>query len=116
MMELFAPHLPLLDLIFIGTGYALSQAIVFRAGTFSVASSGFAALGAYCAAILTVKQGLHPAAAVAMGTMLGLLAGLLLAMPLVPRHAACHAPLSAALEDDLPHPFAALAALKAPKQ
>jgi len=81
-MELFAPHLPLLDLIFIGTGYALSQAIVFRAGTFSVASSGFAALGAYCAAILTVKQGLHPAAAVAMGTMLGLLAGLLLAMPL----------------------------------
>jgi branched-chain amino acid transport system permease protein len=82
MMELFAPHLPLLDLIFIGTGYALSQAIVFRAGTFSVASSGFAALGAYCAAILTVKQGLHPAAAVAMGTMLGLLAGLLLAMPL----------------------------------
>ena len=40
----------------------------------------------------------------------------LLAMPLVPRHAACHAPLSAALEDDLPHPFAALAALKAPKQ
>jgi branched-chain amino acid transport system permease protein len=82
MMELFAPHLPLLDLIFIGTGYALSQAIVFRAGTFSVASSGFAALGAYCAAILTVKQGVHPAAAVAMGTMLGLLAGLLLAMPL----------------------------------
>lgn len=82
MMELFAPHLPLLDLIFIGTGYALSQAIVFRAGTFSVASSGFAALGAYCAAILTVKQGVHPAAAVAMGTLLGLMAGLLLALPL----------------------------------
>ena len=82
MMELLAPHLPLLDLIFIGTGYALSQAIVFRAGTFSVASSGFAALGAYCAAILTVKQGVHPAAAVAMGTLLGLMAGLLLAMPL----------------------------------
>ncbi len=41
---------------------------------------------------------------------------LLLAMPLVPRHLACHAPLSAALEDDLPHPFAALVALKTPKQ
>jgi len=40
----------------------------------------------------------------------------LLAMPLVPRHDDCHAPLSAALEDDLPHPFAALASLKAPKQ
>jgi branched-chain amino acid transport system permease protein len=82
MMNLIAPHLPLLDLIFIGTGYALSQAIVFRAGTFSVATSGFAALGAYCAAILTVKQGMHPAAAVALGTFLGLLAGLMLAMPL----------------------------------
>ena len=66
MMNLIAPHLPLLDLIFIGTGYALSQAIVFRAGTFSVATSGFAALGAYCTAILTVKAGLHPALGVAM--------------------------------------------------
>mgnify|MGYP000865033215 FL=1 len=54
MMNFFAPHLPLLDLIFVGTGYALSQAIVFRAGTFSVATSGFAAVGAYAAAILTV--------------------------------------------------------------
>jgi branched-chain amino acid transport system permease protein len=82
MMNLIAPHLPLLDLIFIGTGYALSQAIVFRAGTFSVATSGFAALGAYCAAILTVKTGLHPALAVACGTLLGLFAGLLLSAPL----------------------------------
>ncbi len=41
---------------------------------------------------------------------------ILLALPLVPRHDACHAPLSAALEDDLPHPFAALAGLKRPKQ
>lgn len=41
---------------------------------------------------------------------------ILLAMPLVPRHDVCHAPLSAALEDDLPHPFAALAGLKLPKQ
>lgn len=82
MFELLAPHLPLLDLICIGTGYALSQAIVFRAGTFSVATSGFAALGAYCAAILTVKQGFHPAMAVAMGTLMGLFAGLLLSAPL----------------------------------
>ena len=41
---------------------------------------------------------------------------ILLALPLVPRHDACHAPLSAALEDDLPHPFAALAGLKLPRQ
>jgi branched-chain amino acid transport system permease protein len=82
MMSLIAPHLALLDLIFIGTGYALSQAIVFRAGTFSVATSGFAALGAYCAAILTVSHGMHPAVSIALGTLLGLLFGLLLALPL----------------------------------
>ena len=82
MLNFLAPHLPLLDLIFIGTGYALSQAIVFRAGTFSVATSGFAALGAYGTAILTVKHGLHPAAAVALGALLGLACGLLLAVPL----------------------------------
>jgi branched-chain amino acid transport system permease protein len=82
MMNFITPHLPLLDLICIGTGYALSQAIVFRAGTFSVATSGFAALGAYCAAILVVKQGVHPAMAVALGTLLGLLTGLLLSVPL----------------------------------
>lgn len=75
MMSFITPHLPLLDLIFIGTGYALSQAIVFRAGTFSVATSGFAALGAYAAAILTVKHGLHPAVAVGLGTLLGYCAG-----------------------------------------
>ena len=82
MMNFFAPHLPLLDLIFVGTGYALSQAIVFRAGTFSVATSGFAAVGAYAAAILTVKHRSHPAAGVAVGTLLGLLCGLLLSVPL----------------------------------
>ena len=82
MMNFLAPHFPLFDLIFIGTGYALSQAIVFRAGTFSVATSGFAALGAYAAAILTVKHGLHPAAAVALGTLLGLVFGLMLSVPL----------------------------------
>jgi branched-chain amino acid transport system permease protein len=82
MMNFFAPHLPLLDLIFVGTGYALSQAIVFRAGTFSVATSGFAAVGAYAAAILTVKHGFHPAAGVVIGTLLGLLCGLLLSVPL----------------------------------
>jgi branched-chain amino acid transport system permease protein len=82
MLDFFAPHLPLLDLIFIGTGYALSQAIVFRAGTFSVATSGFAALGAYAAAILTVNHGLHPAVAVALGTLLGLLCGLMVSIPL----------------------------------
>ena len=41
---------------------------------------------------------------------------LLLAMPLVPRHATCDKPLPQPLDQDLPHPFAALAGLKLGKQ
>ena len=40
---------------------------------------------------------------------------LLLAMPLIVSHGSCQPPASAALVDDLPHPFAALAGLKLPK-
>ena len=40
---------------------------------------------------------------------------LLLAMPLIVSHGDCQPPPSAALGDDLPHPFAALAGLKLPK-
>jgi uncharacterized protein len=40
---------------------------------------------------------------------------LLLAMPLIVSHGNCQPPASAALVDDLPHPFAALAGLKLPK-
>lgn len=40
---------------------------------------------------------------------------LLLAMPLIVRHADCQAPHSPALNDDLPHAFAALASLNLPK-
>jgi branched-chain amino acid transport system permease protein len=39
-------------------------------------------VGAYAAAILTVKHGFHPAAGVAIGTLLGLLCGLLLSVQL----------------------------------
>ena len=41
---------------------------------------------------------------------------LLLAMPLIPRHTTCDKPLPQAPEQDLPHPFAALAGLKLGKQ
>jgi uncharacterized protein len=41
---------------------------------------------------------------------------LLLAMPLIPRHATCDKPLQQSPDQDLPHPFAALAGLKLGKQ
>jgi uncharacterized protein len=40
---------------------------------------------------------------------------LLLALPLILQHPDCQPPTSPALVDDLPHPFAALAALKRPQ-
>jgi len=41
---------------------------------------------------------------------------LLLAMPLIPRHTTCDKPLPQSLDQDLPHPLAALAGLKLGKQ
>ena len=41
---------------------------------------------------------------------------LLMALPLIISHGHCQTPASSALKDDLPHPFAALAGLKAPRQ
>ena len=40
---------------------------------------------------------------------------LLLAMPLIPRHVRCESPIERVADQDLPHPFAALAGLKLPK-
>jgi len=82
MSELIASYLPLLDLILLGTGYAFSQYIVLRAGTFSVATAGFASIGAYSAGILSMQHGLPVPLAVAVGTIAGTASGLLLSVPL----------------------------------
>ena len=82
MLATLRGYLPLVDLILVGAGYALSQYVVLRSGTFSVATAGLAAIGAYSAAILTVTYGLHPALSVVIGTLAGMLTGLLLAAPL----------------------------------
>ena len=60
MLSYIQGFYPLADLILIGAGYAFSQYIVLRSGTFSIATSGLAAIGAYTAAILTVRHGLIP--------------------------------------------------------
>lgn len=81
-MNFLVANLPLVDLILIGTGYAFSQYVVLRSGTFSVATPGFAAIGAYFTAIMSVKVGVHPLACIALATLVGLFAGLLLSIPL----------------------------------
>jgi branched-chain amino acid transport system permease protein len=75
-------HLSLFELILVSGILAYSQYIVLRAGVFSMATAGFASLGAYAAALLTLRieqpfwVGLLAAAAI------GGLAGGILAWPL----------------------------------
>lgn len=81
-MNFLASHLPLIDLILIGSGYAFSQYIVLRSGTFSVATPAFAAIGAYFSAIMVVKAGWHPMVTIGAAACVGLAVGLLLSIPL----------------------------------
>lgn len=81
-MTALASYIPIVDLILLGIGYAFSQFIVMRSGTFSIATAGIAAIGAYGAAILVVRYSWGLVAALAASTLLGMLVGLLLSLPL----------------------------------
>ena len=72
----------LFNVFLIGSGYALSQWVVMRAGVFSVATAGMASIGAYTAAILTTRMGWHYLASLAAALVLGAAVGLLLSWPL----------------------------------
>ena len=82
MLQLFVAYQPLIDLFLLHAGLALGQYIVLRAGVFSIANAGLTAIGAYLAAGLTVKMGLHPALSVVAGTLAGTLVAMLLSWPL----------------------------------
>jgi branched-chain amino acid transport system permease protein len=82
MIDFFIAYRPLFDLFLLHTGYALSQYIVLRAGVFSVANAGLAAIGAYLAAWLALKQGVAPAVGILAGTLAGTFFALLLSWPL----------------------------------
>jgi branched-chain amino acid transport system permease protein len=82
MIDFFLAYQPLVDVFLLHSGLAYSQYIVKRAGVFSVATAGFAAIGAYSAAILCVRYGVNPLAAILIATLLGTLAGVVLSWPL----------------------------------
>ena len=82
MMNFFYTYQSLFDHILVNALLAMSQYVVLRAGVFSLGSAGFAALGAYCTAILITAQAWPPLAAIAAGTALGTTASALLALPL----------------------------------
>jgi branched-chain amino acid transport system permease protein len=82
MIEFLSSYGPLLDIFLLNCGFAFSQYIALRAGIFSVATAGFAGLGAYTAGILAVKFGFGLLPSLAMATLVGLAAGVILAIPL----------------------------------
>lgn len=83
MQTLFFIYEAQFQLFLIGVGFAYSQQIVLRAGVFSIATAGFASIGAYAVAILVVRSGVHPVTAVICAALAGALAGALLSIPLV---------------------------------
>lgn len=82
MINFLDTYQSLFDHILVFAILAMSQYVVLRAGVFSVGSCGFAALGAYAAALLITKAGWHPLAAILAGTLLGTVVSVLLALPL----------------------------------
>jgi branched-chain amino acid transport system permease protein len=82
MTEWFASYQALVDLILLDCGLALSQFVVLRAGVFSVATPGLASIGAYTAAILTLRMGAPASVGVLAATCAGTAAALLLSIPL----------------------------------
>ena len=76
-------HQALLNLCLLNVLLAQSQYIVLRAGVFSMATAGIAAIGAYTSGYLMLRQGLQPALAIALAGGVGLLASMILALPLV---------------------------------
>lgn len=75
-------YLPLLGAALLNCGFAISQYIVMRAGVFSVATAGYASLGAYTAATLTMRYGVPPPLALLASALVGALTGGILSIPL----------------------------------
>lgn len=82
MIEWFASYQALVDLILLDCGLALSQFVVLRAGVFSVATPGLASIGAYTAAILTLRTGMPSSVGLLAAMLAGTAAALLLSIPL----------------------------------
>jgi branched-chain amino acid transport system permease protein len=82
MINFFNTYQSLFDHILVNMLLAASQYVVLRAGVFSLGSAGFAALGAYCTALLSTKLGWNPWLSVIAGMLLGTFVSALLALPL----------------------------------
>jgi len=82
MVSYLLGYQPLLDIILLHLGLAFSQWLVLRAGVFSLATVGFAAVGAYTGGVLVVRYGLPAPLALLSAAVSGGLVALLLSVPL----------------------------------
>jgi branched-chain amino acid transport system permease protein len=82
MIDFLLSYLPLFNLIILHSSLALSQYVVLRAGVFSLATAGLASIGAYTAGILVLSYGVPTIVAVLAGSLTGMLAALILSIPL----------------------------------
>lgn len=82
MIALFAAYEPLLNHVLLDVIFALSQYVVLRAGVFSLATAGIAAIGAYTAAILAQSYGVPPLLALGASVFMGVIVGVVLSVPL----------------------------------
>jgi branched-chain amino acid transport system permease protein len=82
MINFYLSYQPIIDFFLLSLGFGYSQQIALRAGVFSVATAGFAALGAYTVAILATRTEIPIFIAVILATIVGAVAGGLLSVPL----------------------------------
>jgi branched-chain amino acid transport system permease protein len=81
-MLFLAAYKPVFDLVCIYSILAFSQYVSLRGGAFSLATSGFALIGAYCGGILLKETMFGPLLSALAATLLGTAVGLFLALPL----------------------------------
>jgi branched-chain amino acid transport system permease protein len=82
MINFIAANKPIFDFFLLSLGFAYSQQIALRAGVFSIATAGFAALGAYTVAIMVTQYGVPIPISILAGLIVGGFAGWLLSLPL----------------------------------
>jgi len=82
MIDFVLAFKPLAEIALIQCLLALSQYTVLRAGVFSVATAGYACLGAYTAAVLVTQYQVAPPLALLAAGSIGLAAALVLSIPL----------------------------------
>ncbi|GAA4353795.1 hypothetical protein GCM10023165_44410 [Variovorax defluvii] len=82
MTDFLSSYRALADHVLVYALLALSQYVVLRAGTFSLGSAAFAAIGAYATAILSTRFGWPAPVAIGCGVLLATLTSALMAFPL----------------------------------